>query len=192
MRPTATLLLLALVAWIAAIAAAGTTAMAAFRALPDLGLSVAGTEGFFAGDTHEMGRYAAGRMLRPVFGAADWVQFGASSLCVGCTVRLARLRGLRGSAWARWALAGSVACAAALLAWRAWGAPAMDADLLAYWDAVARGDADAARAARSSFDAAHSAADAGFRIQMALVLAALVAFVPAMLPAPRAAADADA
>lgn len=188
MRPTATLLLLALVAWFATIAAAGAAAMAAFRALPALGISVAGTEAFFAGDTQEMGRFAAGRMLHPLFGAADWVQFGASSVCVGCTVRLARLRGLRGSAWARWTLAGSVACAAVLLAWRAWGAPAMDADLLAYWEAVERGDADAARTARSSFDAAHAAADAGFRAQLALVLAAIVAFVPATVPSARPAA----
>lgn len=190
MRPTATLLLLALAAWAAVIVSAGVAAMSAFRGLPGLGISVAGTEGFFAGDTEEMGRFAAGRMLQPVFAAADWVQFAASSLSVGCTVRMARLGGFRGGRWARAVLVGAVACAATLLAWRAWGAPAMDADLRAYWDAVGQGDADAARTARASFDAAHRTADAAFRVQLALVTAALVAFVPAVLPAPGARADA--
>lgn len=190
MRPTATLLLLALASWAAVIVAAGVAAMAAFRALPALGVSVAGTEDFFSGDTAEMGRYAAGRMLQPVFAATDWAQFAVSSLSVGCTVRLARLGGFRGGAWARRALVAAVACAAALLAWRAWAAPAMNADLSAYWDAVARSDADAARAARASFDAAHRTADAAFRVQLALVAAALAVFVPALLPQPGASADA--
>lgn len=181
MRPTATLLLLALVAWASAIAAAGTAAMGAFVALPKLGLTVSGVEAFFAGDTAEMGRYAAGRMLAPVFMLSDWVQIGASSLSVACTVRLARLHGLRGTPWARRLLVAGVAIAASLMAWRAWTAPGMNADLFAYWQAVEASDRSAAEAARASFDAAHRTADTLFRVTFFAVLGAIAAFPSALL-----------
>lgn len=183
MRPTATVLLLALVAWVAAIAAAGTAAMGAFASLPRLGISVSGTEAFFSGDTAEMGRYAAGRMLAPVFMLGDWVQIGASSLCVACTVRLARLHGMLGAAWARRALVACVAVAASLMAYRAWTAPGMSADLLAYWQAVEAGDRDAATAARSSFDAVHRTADALLRVSFFVVLGAITVLPAAIVPA---------
>ena len=183
MRPTATILLLALVAWVAAIAAAGAAAMGAFGALPKLGISVSGTEAFFSGDTAEMGRYAAGRMLAPVFLLSDWVQIGASSLCVACTVRLARLHGMHGAPWARRALVACVAVAASLMAYRAWTAPGMNADLVAYWQAVEAGDRDASMAARSSFDAAHRTADTLFRVNFFVVLAAVAVLPAALLPA---------
>ncbi|MEY4810745.1 MAG: hypothetical protein RI986_1083, partial [Planctomycetota bacterium] len=66
MRTTATILLFALSVWLSVILATGVAAMGAFGALPKLGISVAGTEGFFAGDTAEMGRFAAGKMLQPL------------------------------------------------------------------------------------------------------------------------------
>lgn len=191
MRPTATILLLALVAWVAALAAAGAAAMGAFGSLPKLGISVSGTEAFFAGDTAEMGRYAAGRMLAPVFMLSDWVQIGASSLCVACTVRLVRLRGMAGSAWARHALVACVAVASALLAHRAWTAPGMNADLLAYWQAVESGDREAATTARASFDTAHRTADTFFRITLLVVAGAIAVLPAALLPArPARASDA--
>lgn len=190
MRPTATLLLLALVAWTAAIAAAGAAAMGAFGSLPKLGITVSGVEAFFAGDTPEMGRYAAGRMLAPVFMLSDWVQIGASSLSVACTVRLARLHGMKGSAWARRTLVACVAVAASLMAWRAWTAPGMNADLLAYWQAVEASDRAAAEAARASFDAAHRTADTLFRITLFAVLGAIAAF-PSALLAPTSPRPAD-
>ena len=183
MRPTATLLLVALAAWLAAIAAAGASAMAAFSALPRMGISVAGTEAFFAGDTAEMGRYAAGRMMAPLFLTADWVQFTASSLAVGCAVRIGRLGGFRGLRPATWAFAVALGTSALLLAWRAWTAPAMNADLLAYWNAVEAGDRETAAAARASFDAAHRLADGAFRIQAITVAAALALLPVALLPA---------
>lgn len=182
MRPTATILLLALVVWVAAIAAAGAAAMGAFGSLPRLGVSVSGTEAFFSGDTAEMGRYAAGRMLAPVFMLSDWLQIGASSLCVACTVRLARLHGMPGAAWARRALVACVAIAACLMACRAWTAPGMNADLLAYWQAVEAGDRDAAAAARASFDAAHRTADTLFRVTFFVVLGAIAVLPTALLP----------
>lgn len=189
MRPTATLLFVVLAAWLAAVAATGVAAMAAFGSLPRMGISVSGTEAFFGGDTAEMGRYAAGRMLGPVFVTVDWVQFTASSLAVGCTVRLARLGGFRGDRWARGLLFAAVGTAALLLAWRAWSAPAMNADLLAYWQAVEAGDREAAAVAKASFDAGHRVADTLFRVQGAAVAAALALLPMALLPggAPRAA-----
>ena len=183
MRPTATLLLLALAAWLAAVAATGTAAMAAFGALPRLGISVAGTEALFGGDTAEMGRYAAGRMMGPVFMTGDWIQFTTSALAVGCTVRLVRLGGFRGPRWARGLLCAAVGSAAALLAWRAWSAPAMNADLLAYWHAVEAGEREAASAAKGAFDAAHRVADTLFRVQGATVAAALAMLPMALLEA---------
>lgn len=183
MRPTATLLLIALTAWLAALAAVGTAAMGAFGSLPQQGISVAGTEAFFAGNTQDMGRYAAGRLMQPLFALGDWVQFATSALTVGCTVRLARLHGLRGPRWARGGLFVAVGTAAVLLAARAWTAPGMDADLRAYWDAVAAGDHAAADAARASFDLAHRAAEGGMKAQLAAVAAALVLLLWALLPA---------
>ena len=156
--------------------------MSAFASLPRMGISVTGVEGFFAGDTAEMGRYAAGRMLAPVFMTADWIQFTASALAVGCTVRLARCGGFRGLAAARLALFAAVAVAAGLLAVHAWRAPAMNGDLLAYWQAIEAGDRDAAAAARASFDASHRVADAGFRATLVAVLVALAAYPAAVLP----------
>ena len=182
MRPTATLLLLALVAWVAALASAGAAAMGAFATLPKIGISVAGTEAFFAGDTAEMGRHAAGRMLAPVFLLSDWVQIGASSLSVACTVRLARLRGMRGAPWARRILVACVGAAACLMAWRAWTAPGMNADLLAWWQAIADGDRAGADAARTSFDAARRIADTLHRITLGAVLLGTAAFPAALIP----------
>ena len=183
MRPTATLLVLALAAWLAALAAAGTAAMAAFTALPRMGISIAGTEAFFAGDSAEMGRYAAGRMLTPVFLTGDWIQFTASALSVGCAVRLGRLGGFRGMRPAAVAFGISLGASALLLAWRAWSAPGMNADLLAYWTAVESGDRAAADAAKASFDAAHRTADAAFRAQAVTVAAALALLPASLLPA---------
>ena len=185
MRPTATLLLLALAAWLATLAAAGTAAMAAFTALPKMGLAVAGTEDFFASDPAEMGRYAAGRMLAPVFLTADWIQFACSAVAVGCTVRMARLGAFAGHRAARLALFAAVAVAALLLAFHAWRAPGMNADLLAYWQAIAAGDREAAAAAKSAFDAAHRVADGGFRATLVAVLVAIAAFPAALVPGAR-------
>ena len=184
MRTTATILLLALSVWLAVIMAAGVAAMSAFTALPKPGISVSGTEGFFAGNTEEMGRFAAGKMLQPLFLAGDWVQFAASALTVGCTVRLARLGGLNGMRWARALLFACVAGAALILAWRAWTGPTMTVDLLAYWDAVAANDREAATAARARFDTAHVAADTGFKVQLLCVVGALVCLLPALMQAP--------
>lgn len=190
MRPTATLLLLALVTWFATLVAAGCAAMAAFSTLPKLGVTVSGVEAFFGDDTAEMGRYAAGRMLAPVFLTVDWVQFACSALAVGCTVRLARCGALRGARLARFALFGGVGTAAVLLAFHAWRAPAMNADLLAYWQAIGAGDRDAAAAARASFDEAHRVADAGFRMTIVAVIVAIAAFTAATVPGTKADAPA--
>lgn len=186
MRPTATILLLALVTWFATLAATGVAAMSAFSTLPKLGVTVSGVEGFFGDDTAEMGRYAAGRMLGPVFMTADWVQFACSALAVGCTVRLARFGALAGARPARLALLGAVGIAAALLAIHAWRAPAMNGDLLAYWQAIGAGDRDAASAAKASFDASHRSADAGFRATLVAVLVAIAAFPAATVPGTKA------
>lgn len=181
MRPTAALLVLALATWLAAIAAVGVAAMAAFGTLPHMGISVAGAEAFFGGDTAEMGRHAAGRMMGPVFMTADWVQFTASALTVGCTVRLRRLHGFRGESWASVLLFAAVGTAAVLLAWRAWTAPPMNADLVAYWQAVEAGDREAAASAKEAFDAAHRVADRLFRVQGAAVACALAILPMALL-----------
>lgn len=183
MRPTATLLAVALACWFAAIAAAGTAAMAAFASLPRMGISVGGVEAFFGGDTAEMGRWAAGRMLAPVFTASDWVQFSMAAAAVTCTVRLVRCGGFRGVRAFRVAFVACVAFAAVLLAWRAWTAPAMNAELFSYWKAVEEGDREAAATARVAFDGMHRVADAAFRVTLFLVLGAIAALPAALLPA---------
>ena len=187
MRPTAAVLLLSLATLLAAIASAGVGAMSAFRSLPQMGITVAGTEEFFEGRTEDMGRYAAGRLMQPVFLTSDRVQFAFSALAVGCTVRLARLGGLRGAAWARWLLMACVAVGAAALAVRAAISPGMNADLLAYWDAVAAGERMLAAEAMARFDAGHRLADALYKVQLFAVLGALATFVLALVPAPAAA-----
>ena len=183
MRFSITVLVVALAVWLAAIVSAGAAAMAAFGSLPRQGITVADAAPYFAGDTVEMGRFAAGRMLQGVFLAGDWVQYAAAALAVGSTVRLLRLRGLGGLRAARVALAVLVGAAAAILAWRAWSMPAMTTDLLAYWDGVLANDHPAAEAAKARFDGAHRAAEAGLQLQLWLVLAALPAAVLAALPA---------
>jgi hypothetical protein len=115
------------------------------------------------------------------------VQFAFSALAVGCTVRLARLGGLRGAAWARWLLMACVAVGAAALAVRAAISPGMNADLLAYWDAVAAGERMLAAEAMARFDAGHRLADALYKVQLFAVLGALATFVLALMPAPAAA-----
>ena len=182
MRPTATLLSVALACWFAAIAAAGAAAMAAFGSLPRMGISIPAVEAFFDGDPAEMGRWAAGRMLAPVFTASDWVQFTMAAATVTCTVRLVRLGGFRGLRAFRTAFIGCIAVAAALLAWRAWTAPAMNAELFAYWKAVEDGDRDAAATARAAFDRMHGGADAVFRVNLFLVLGAIAALPAALVP----------
>ena len=184
MRPTATLLSVALACWFAAIVAAGAAAMAAFGSLPRMGIRVPAVEAFFEGDSTEMGRWAAGRMLAPVFTASDWVQFTMAAATVTCTVRLVRCGGFRGMRAFRVAFIACVAAAAALLAWRAWTAPAMNAELFAYWKAVEDGEREAATTARATFDGMHRAADAAFRVTLFLVLGALASLPAALMPGP--------
>lgn len=182
MRLTAALLSVALACWFAAIAAAGAAAMAAFTSLPRMGITMPTVDAFFAGDTAEMGRWAAGRMLAPVFTASDWVQFTMAAATVTCTVRLVRCGGFRGVRAFRAAFVACVAIAAALLAWRAWTAPAMNAELFSYWKAVEDGDREAAATARAAFDGMHRGADAAFRVTLFLVLGAIAALPTALLP----------
>jgi hypothetical protein len=63
----------------------------------------------------------------------------------------------------------------------------MNADLLAYWDAVAAGERILAAEAMERFDAGHRLADALYKVQLFAVLGAIAAFVPALMPAPAAA-----
>lgn len=189
MRATASILLLALALWLATIAAVGTAAMAAFASLPKMGIQIESVRPFFGADTAEMGRYAAGHMLQPVFQAGDWVQYALAAASVSCTLRLLRAGGASGAPrWAGALLLALVAAAAALLAWRAWSMPAMQADLARYWSAVEANDPATATAAKASFDAAHRTAEAGYNAQLLLVLlaipAALLAVMPARMRAP--------
>jgi acyl dehydratase len=62
----------------------------------------------------------------------------------------------------------------------------MNADLLAYWQAIGAGDRDAAAAAKTSFDGAHRIADGGFRATLVAVLVALAAIPAALLPGTKA------
>jgi hypothetical protein len=99
-------------------------------------------------------------------------------------VRLVRSGGFRGVRAFRMAFVACVAAAAALLAWRAWSAPAMNAELFAYWKAVEDGDREAATTARAAFDGMHRAADAAFRVTLFLVLGALASLPAALMPGP--------
>lgn len=181
MRVTSTILLIALAIWLSVIVAAGAAAIANFSTLPKLEISVQGTEAFFASNSEEMGKFAAGRALQPLFMASDWVQFAVSSIVVGCTLRLARLGDLHGPKWARVALMTSVVAAATLLAFRAWTAPSMNADLSIYWAGVMANDHAIADEARAQFDIAHRTADAVFKMQGIAVLGALISLLPALL-----------
>lgn len=189
MRLCASILLIALACWLAVITAAGATAIASFTGLPRLGITVPQVQPFFGQDTAEMGRWAAGHVLQPVFVVGDWVQYVMAALAVGCTARMVRTRGYAGARWAAMTLLLVVAASAAILAWRAWSMPAMTEDLLAYWNAVEQNDAATAAAARLRFDAAHHAAETGLNAQFVLVLLALplavLTLVPGRLAAPR-------
>jgi len=170
-----TLHLLALVAWISMLAAAGGAAMAVFITLPTLGVRMDSAVVVLGADHDLHGRVVGGMVMRPVFALTDRVQAVAALIAVvTLLIQLTRDR-------TRWPIRrpaniirslAIVTAAGLVLLHAITAAPRMDDALLRSWAAIEAGDRVEWLAARAEFDADHHRADALFRLRLALVLLA--------------------
>lgn len=170
--------------WLAAIIAAGVSAMAVFTMLPKAEIVVPRFEPYIDATTpdrsaqglaREHGRLAGGMVMDPVFRWTDRVQAGLAVLAllslVGLGLRCGRSRRDRAVSALRLAC---VLVGGLLVAWQlAVLGPRMELALHGWWDAAASGDWSTATALRSSFDADHVAANRLYNIRLLLVVAAL-------------------
>jgi hypothetical protein len=185
MRLSVVLLWLSLVVWCAAAAVPGAAAMAAFATLPREGLAVPRLAATLGQDSDRAGRYAAGRMLQPLFDATDGVQMLAGALAITMLLRLWRLRAFTEPRWLGVCAVVLVLAAGAALAARLSLASGLRANLHAYWQALEKGDAPDAPAAldaKAAFDADHRVAErlssTGLLLQLATVAVAAAALAP--------------
>jgi hypothetical protein len=161
---------LALTVWISVLISAGVAAMSAFTALPDpeLGLQL---DRFAAHDADRHGQIAAGKVMEPIFTFVDVMQLAAGSIVL--LMLVVQLTVLRMS-WRRPSNLVRTVCIALAMGLFLFRAatitPGMNKDLRMYWQAAEAGDADTARAAQQSFDAAHQRARPLFDAALLLLL----------------------
>lgn len=155
------------------IAAPGAAAMAAFRALPRLGIDLPEYRAYAGGDGAVMGRVAAGFVLEDLFRITTWTS--------------AALSAAAGVAW----IAAMFAGAAALRPWPARVAlvamivaigsaglsqfeePALTESLARYRELARSGDRGRADDARAAFDRLHRSAERQRQVQLGATLAAI-------------------
>lgn len=183
MRMTVVLLWLSLLTWCAAAVLPGAAAVAAFGTLPRVGLSVPRLDAMLASDPERAGRYAAGRMLQPLFDATDSVQMLAAAVAVTTLLRVWRLRGFASPRWLGTGAVCLVLVAGGVLAVRLSLATTLRGNLHAYWSALESGDAPAASAAKESFDADHRVAERLSSLGVTALLAGIAATAAALAPA---------
>ena len=162
---------LALIVWVAVIAASGTAAMVAFTRLPELGVVMPGTEAFFGDDTAAAGRFVAGYVTNPIFVAGDWIRLGAAAIA-WLAIAFTGFRPVPGDAGRIIAIV-LLGVATLILAWSVLGlAPALQSSLAEWRAAVLADDPAAAEIARERFDPLHVKASGLMRIELLLILAA--------------------
>lgn len=165
---------LALVTWTTAIAIPGAAAMIAFTRLPPLGITMAGTEAYFAGDAEASGRFVAGFVANPLFAASDVVCFAAAA------VAWIAMLGTRfrpcGEGFGRILAVIAVTLATVVLGWYLFLIGPPLAESLGTWrDAVLADDRPAAEAAWAIFDPLHEHASLALRIELVLLIVAIIA-----------------
>ena len=164
---------LALVTGTTAIAIPGAAAMIAFTRLPRLGVTMEGTQDYFAGDPEASGRFVAGFVTNPLFLASDVACF------VAAIVAWAAIIGTRfrpcGQGMGRRLAVMAVILATLVLGWYLLlvGPPLGDS-LMAWREAVLANDRSAAEAAWAVFDPLHQTASRLLGIEMFLLLSAII------------------
>jgi hypothetical protein len=171
---------LSLAVWLAALMAAGLSAVHTFGKLPRTPLVL---EPFAAYPVEEHGTIAAGLVMADVFVTVDFIQFVAVPLAVlmlALQLTVFRLPAGRPSNIVR---AACLVLAAALFAWYAAAvAPPLNGNLRAYWDAARAGDLETATGHRDLVGAYHSTARLVLQLNLALVVATVAASAVALGP----------
>lgn len=165
---------LALVIWTTAIAIPGAAAMIAFTRLPPLGVTMAGTEDYFAGDAEASGRFVAGFVANPLFAASDVACVAAA------TIAWIAMLGTRfrpcGEGLGRVLAVIAVTLATLVLGWYLFTIASPLAESLGAWrDAVLADDRLAAETAWAIFDPLHESASLLLRIELLLLIVAIIA-----------------
>ena len=165
---------LALVIWTTSIAIPGAAAMIAFTRLPPLGITMSGTEDYFAGDAEASGRFVAGFVTNPLFVASDVACFAAA------TIAWIAMLGTRfrpcGEGLGRILAVIAVTLATVVLGWYLIMIGPPLAESLGTWrDAVLANDRSAAGAAWAIFDPLHERASLLLRIELVLLIVAIIA-----------------
>ncbi|MHC4079846.1 MAG: hypothetical protein ACYS15_00625 [Planctomycetota bacterium] len=173
---------LSLAVWLAALMAAGLSAVHTFGKLPATPLVL---EPFAAYPVEEHGTIAAGLVMADVFVTVDFIQFVAIPLALlMCALQLTffRLPAGRPSNVVRLAC---LVLAAGLFAWYAVAvAPPLNGNLRAYWDAARAGDLETAALHRDLVGAYHSTARLILQLNLTLVVGAVAASAVALAPSP--------
>lgn len=158
--------------WISVLIAAGIAAVNVFPTVKEMAVTIPG----WAAPESEHWRYAAGKVMDPIFFLADLVQFVVAPLS------LLALLGMRISAGPTpRRVAGGVRLAALLIAtglfaWQGlWNAQAMRTGLRQQWDAAKIGDMAEAERLRQDFEDDHQLASSILRFTLLFVVVAGVA-----------------
>jgi hypothetical protein len=171
---------LALVAWIGALVAAAVSAMNVFGTMPDLAIQ---STQFAALPTDDQARATAGVVMAEVFATVDAIQYVAAPVAV---LALLAQFALFGQCIRRPAnlvrVITTVTAAVALGYYAVALAPGLNADLHAFWAAAEIGDLDTAGVARERFNVMHHTAERVLKMNLVLLLAAVVASAIAFTP----------
>lgn len=159
-------------AWAGALLMTGASAAIIFPEMRHIGANVADL--ILPADEHW--KFVAGRVQNRVFGVCDWVQIFCGAGVLLLTADAARRKPWRHVGRRLWLarLAITALTLTALATYLAWLAPAMQADLRAFWQALEAKDLAAARTAQTSFDAYHPVASRFFTGMFAGVIALAV------------------
>jgi hypothetical protein len=173
---------LSLCVWIAALGAAGLSAVHAFGTLPSTPLVMERFDGYPA---REHGTIAAGLVMADLFVTVDFVQFAAIPLALITLGLQLTVFGLPARRPANMARLGCLVLGAGLFAWYAVAvAPPLNGALHAFWDAAAAGDLEAASRQRDLVGAYHSTARLVLQLNLVLVAGAVAASAIALAPGP--------
>ena len=166
---------LALVLWVAAVAAPAIAAATAFTVLPAKGVILPEYSAYFANDPEGMGRMVAGYVADPVFVITDAAQWVLAPLVL--LLAIIEWRPLqRFSGPANWFRIGTLAVATALVIHHnGVMAPRMAGELADYRMHAAADEKEQAVMSLDAFNTDHHRAEALFGIRMLLLLCAVAA-----------------
>ena len=174
---------LSLAVWLAALMAAGLSAVHTFGELSGAALVL---EPFAAYPAREHGTIAAGLVMADLFVTVDFIQFVVIPLAVIMLALQLTVFGLPAGRPSNVVRLGCLVLAAGLFAWYAVAvAPPLNGNLRAFWDAARAGDLETAALHRDLVGAYHSTARLVLQLNLALVLGAVAASAVALGPSVR-------